>query len=196
MFVKYSQAFVILPGGFGTLDELFEAVTLVQTKKVKPFPVILAGDNDYWDGLLAWIRGTLVARGKVGSDDVDILKRARTPRGSAAAPAERPRRLRLRMSSYTVTLIPGDGIGPEVTAAAVRVLSATGIDFDWETENAGAERHRAPSTAPPCRRACSSRSAATRWPSRGRRRRPSAPAIARSTWSCARRSTSTRTCAR
>src|SRR5438876_5668700 len=51
MFVKYSQAFVILPGGFGTLDELFEAVTLIQTKKIRPFPVILAGERSYWDGL-------------------------------------------------------------------------------------------------------------------------------------------------
>jgi uncharacterized protein (TIGR00730 family) len=79
MFVKYSQAFVILPGGFGTLDELFEAVTLVQTRKVKPFPVILAGSGDYWDGLFNWIRGTLVTRGKVRPDEVEILQRARTP---------------------------------------------------------------------------------------------------------------------
>jgi uncharacterized protein (TIGR00730 family) len=79
MFVKYSQAFVIMPGGFGTLDEMFEAITLVQTKKVKAFPVILAGDDDYWDGLLAWINGTLVRWGKVRPDEVAILKRARTP---------------------------------------------------------------------------------------------------------------------
>jgi uncharacterized protein (TIGR00730 family) len=79
MFVKYSQAFVILPGGFGTLDELFEAVTLVQTRKVKPFPVILAGAGDYWDGLLDWIRGTLVRHGKVREEEVGILQRARTP---------------------------------------------------------------------------------------------------------------------
>ena len=79
MFVKYSRAFVIMPGGFGTLDELFEAVTLIQTKKVKPFPVILAGDDDYWDGLFEWIHGTLVARGKARADEVQILKRARTP---------------------------------------------------------------------------------------------------------------------
>jgi uncharacterized protein (TIGR00730 family) len=79
MFVKYSQAFVIMPGGFGTLDELFEAVTLVQTKKVKSFPVILAGDDDYWNGLFAWIEGTLVKRGKVRPDEVAILKRGRTP---------------------------------------------------------------------------------------------------------------------
>ena len=56
MFVKYSQAFVIMPGGFGTLDELFEAVTLIQTRKVKPFPVILAGEHEYWDGLIKWIQ--------------------------------------------------------------------------------------------------------------------------------------------
>jgi uncharacterized protein (TIGR00730 family) len=78
MFVKYSQAFVILPGGFGTLDEMFEAVTLIQTKKVKPFPVILVGDDDYWDGLVAWIEGTLVPRGKVRKEELSILKRART----------------------------------------------------------------------------------------------------------------------
>jgi uncharacterized protein (TIGR00730 family) len=79
MFVKYSEAFVILPGGFGTLDEMFEAVTLIQTRKVKPFPVILAGDPAYWRGLMAWIEGTLVARGKVRADEVRILKQAATP---------------------------------------------------------------------------------------------------------------------
>jgi predicted Rossmann-fold nucleotide-binding protein len=68
-----------MPGGFGTLDEMFEAVTLVQTKKVKAFPVILVGDDDYWDGLMAWINGTLVRRGKVRPDEVAILRRARTP---------------------------------------------------------------------------------------------------------------------
>ena len=78
MFVKYSQAFVILPGGFGTLDELFEAVTLIQTKKIKPFPVILAGDG-YWDGLMAWIKDTLIPRGKVRPEEMGILRRAHTP---------------------------------------------------------------------------------------------------------------------
>jgi uncharacterized protein (TIGR00730 family) len=78
MFVKYSQAFVIVPGGFGTLDELFEAVTLIQTRKVKPFPLILAGDDDYWDGLLDWIRTKVVARGKVRPEEFAILRRART----------------------------------------------------------------------------------------------------------------------
>ena len=79
MFVKYTKAFVILPGGFGTLDELFEAVTLVQTRKVPAFPVILAGDDDYWDGLLAWVKGSLLGRGKIGPADLPLLQRARTP---------------------------------------------------------------------------------------------------------------------
>jgi len=80
MFVKYSQAFVILPGGFGTMDELFEAVTLIQTRKVKPFPVILVGDDGFWDGLFDWISGTLVPRGKVRPDEVEILQRAKNPK--------------------------------------------------------------------------------------------------------------------
>jgi uncharacterized protein (TIGR00730 family) len=72
MFVKYAQAFVILPGGFGTLDELFEAVTLVQTRKVTRFPVILFG-TDYWAGLIGWIRDTLVPSGKVSATDIELL---------------------------------------------------------------------------------------------------------------------------
>jgi len=72
MFVKYAQAFVILPGGFGTLDELFEALTLVQTRKVTRFPVILFG-SAYWSGLIDWIRDTMVAQGTVGPNDLELL---------------------------------------------------------------------------------------------------------------------------
>jgi uncharacterized protein (TIGR00730 family) len=72
MFVKYAQAFVILPGGFGTLDELFEALTLVQTRKVSRFPVILFG-SDYWTGLLSWIRTTLAATGTINAADLDLI---------------------------------------------------------------------------------------------------------------------------
>jgi uncharacterized protein (TIGR00730 family) len=72
MFVKYAQAFVILPGGFGTLDELFEALTLVQTRKVTRFPVILFG-SAYWSGLIDWIRDTMVAQGTVSPGDLDLL---------------------------------------------------------------------------------------------------------------------------
>ncbi len=89
MFVKYCQAFVIMPGGFGTLDELFEAVTLVQTTKIRPFPVILAGEDDYWDGLIAWLRDTVVARGKARPEDLGILMRARTPSDVLAILKER-----------------------------------------------------------------------------------------------------------
>jgi len=72
MFVKYAQAFVIMPGGFGTLDELFEALTLIQTKKINNFPVILVG-CEYWSGLLDWIKGTLLARRMVGEQDLTLL---------------------------------------------------------------------------------------------------------------------------
>ena len=73
MFVKYSNAFIIFPGGFGTMDELFEALTLIQTKKVSNFPVILYGST-YWDGLLNWIRKTMLAEEKVSADDVALLR--------------------------------------------------------------------------------------------------------------------------
>ena len=72
MFVKYSQAFVCLPGGFGTLDELFEALTLVQTKKVTKFPVVLLG-VDYWGGLYDWIERTVLSHGKISAPDMKLL---------------------------------------------------------------------------------------------------------------------------
>ena len=72
MFVKYSQAFVVMPGGFGTLDELFEAITLVQTKKIERFPIILFG-KDFWAGLMDWIENTLKSTGKIGPNDTDLL---------------------------------------------------------------------------------------------------------------------------
>ena len=72
MFVKYSEAFVIFPGGFGTMDELFEALTLIQTGKIRNFPIILFG-TEYWAGLLAWIRDVMLDEGKISRDDVDLL---------------------------------------------------------------------------------------------------------------------------
>ena len=72
MFVKYAQAFCVLPGGFGTLDELFEALTLVQTGKVTRFPVVLLGTS-YWGGLLDWVRGTMLTEGKIGEKDMRLL---------------------------------------------------------------------------------------------------------------------------
>jgi uncharacterized protein (TIGR00730 family) len=73
MFVKYADAFVIFPGGYGTLDELFEALTLIQTKKVQNFPVILMG-ADYWTGLIDWIKGTLLGEAAISPEDVDLLR--------------------------------------------------------------------------------------------------------------------------
>lgn len=72
MFVKYSQAFVCLPGGFGTLDELFEALTLVQTRKITRFPIVLFGTR-YWGGLVDWIKDSLAGSGKISPEDVDLL---------------------------------------------------------------------------------------------------------------------------
>jgi uncharacterized protein (TIGR00730 family) len=105
MFVKYADAFVIFPGGFGTLDELFEALTLIQTKKVQDFPVVLIG-RDYWGGLIDWIRQTLVAEAAIAPEDADLLRltddpdeaceiieayvKERRPSASDTAPASQP----------------------------------------------------------------------------------------------------------
>jgi uncharacterized protein (TIGR00730 family) len=72
MFVKYSQGFIVLPGGLGTLDELFEALTLVQTQKVTRFPLVLLG-TDYWRGLLDWLRDTALVHGTIRQSDIDML---------------------------------------------------------------------------------------------------------------------------
>ena len=73
MFVKYSQGFVVMPGGFGTLDELFEAITLIQTHKIEKFPIILVGTN-FWSGLIDWIKGTMLEAGTISADDLDLIK--------------------------------------------------------------------------------------------------------------------------
>jgi uncharacterized protein (TIGR00730 family) len=78
MFVKYSNAFIIFPGGFGTMDELFEALTLIQTKKVSNFPVILYGST-YWSGLISWMRETMLLEKNIGSSDLDLLCLADDP---------------------------------------------------------------------------------------------------------------------
>jgi uncharacterized protein (TIGR00730 family) len=72
MFVKYAEGFVVFPGGFGTLDELFEALTLIQTGKVRHFPVVLYG-SDYWSGLLEWLRDPVLAEGKIAAKDVELV---------------------------------------------------------------------------------------------------------------------------
>ncbi len=84
MFLKYSRGFIVLPGGFGTLDELFEAVTLAQTRKVTEFPVVLMGVA-YWQGLIDWLRETVLDRGMIGPEDLDRLILTDDPAAAVAA---------------------------------------------------------------------------------------------------------------
>lgn len=72
MFIRYAQGYVFLPGGFGTLDELFEALTLIQTKRIKPFPIYLMG-KAYWTEMLKWMEGTMLAHGCIGRDDFNTF---------------------------------------------------------------------------------------------------------------------------
>lgn len=72
MFVKYSQGFVVMPGGFGTLDELFEAITLIQTHKIDTFPIILVG-TEFWSGLMEWIKKVLLENGNISATDLDLI---------------------------------------------------------------------------------------------------------------------------
>jgi len=80
MFAKYSRAFIVFPGGFGTFDELFEALSLIQTKRVEPFPIILVGKS-YWKGLLDWIKKNPVKKGAIYKSELSIFKSADTPKG-------------------------------------------------------------------------------------------------------------------
>ena len=73
MFMKYSQGFVCMPGGFGSLDELFESMTLIQTQRIKPFPIILVG-SEFWNGLVDWIKGKLLAEGNINKEDILLFK--------------------------------------------------------------------------------------------------------------------------
>ena len=84
MFVKYASAYIAMPGGFGTLDELFEAVTLIQTHRIRPLPVILVG-CEYWGGLVDWIRQRLLAGGMIGAADLDIVQVLDDPQQVVAA---------------------------------------------------------------------------------------------------------------
>jgi hypothetical protein len=78
VFIKYSQAFVVLPGGFGTMDELFEALTLVATGKITKFPIVLVG-RDYWSGLLAWLQDTMLAKANIGPTEFSLIHVADDP---------------------------------------------------------------------------------------------------------------------
>jgi uncharacterized protein (TIGR00730 family) len=78
MFIKYAIAFIIFPGGFGTMDELFEALTLAQTKRIETFPIVLYG-SDYWEGLIKWMKNTLVKEGAIHREDFALFSLVDTP---------------------------------------------------------------------------------------------------------------------
>ena len=82
MFVKYAVAYVIFPGGFGTLDELFEALTLAQTGKIAHFPIVLFG-SDYWGGMLNWIRDKMLVEGYISPEDLELIKVCDSPQTAA-----------------------------------------------------------------------------------------------------------------
>jgi len=83
MFVKYGQGFIVMPGGLGTLDEFFEAVTLIQTKKINPFPIVLVGTK-YWKGLLEWLEQTVLEDGKISPSDLNIFSITDSPKEAVA----------------------------------------------------------------------------------------------------------------
>src|SRR3954464_10741798 len=101
MFVKYSQGFVVLPGGFGTLDELFEALTLVQTGRVTSFPIVLVG-VDYWGGLVSWLRATALSAGRINETDLSLLTLTDDPTEVA----------RIMSDAASERARPGGSIGP------------------------------------------------------------------------------------
>ena len=147
MFVKYAEAFVIFAGGFGTLDELFEAMTLIQTGKVRDFPVILFG-SAYWKGLVDWIRQTLLAQGKVSPDDVDLVTVTDSPEEVVRIIVDcyehnctslgRPSRRHPRETSGVSTVAtPGDA--PRTLANA----PAAQVDAPASPANTPAEPHKA-----------------------------------------------------
>lgn len=94
-FVKYSQAFILFPGGFGTLDELFESLTLIQTKKIKNFPVVLM-NSKYWSGLLAWMKEHLLKEQKISPEDMDIFKVFDCPKEAAQYISDELEKLKIK----------------------------------------------------------------------------------------------------
>ena len=107
MFVKYAEGFVVLPGGFGTLDELFESLTLVQTQKVRGFPIVLVG-TQFWAGLIDWIRDTVAQRGLISPDDLDLLHVVDDPDEAVRIVIERGAELRAQEDSAAERAAEGD----------------------------------------------------------------------------------------
>ena len=107
MFVKYAEGFVVLPGGFGTLDELFEALTLVQTHKVTGFPIVLVG-TAHWSGLIDWMRSTVERRGLIAPGDVDLLHLTDDPEEAVRIVVERAAEIRAQAQAVAQRSAEGD----------------------------------------------------------------------------------------
>ncbi len=124
MFVKYAIAFLIFPGGFGTMDELFEALTLIQTRKVTNFPVVLVGKS-YWQGLLDWIEGVVLAEGKIRPEELALLKVTDDPQEAVQIVREYYERECARLG-----VVPFDGAARDLTPRRQRprlVRPANGV---------------------------------------------------------------------
>lgn len=127
MFVKYASGFVVLPGGFGTLDELFEALTLVQTHKVTEFPIVLVG-TDYWEPMLAWLRGPVLDRGMIREADLDLLRVVDTADEAVRLVVERDAELRRAQEEATEGLAQDVAAADEASADAAGDGAADGSD--------------------------------------------------------------------
>ncbi len=99
MFIKYAQAVIITPGGLGTMDECFEVMTLIQTDKIKPVPLILVG-RDYWQGLLEWMQSTMIPRGMISAEDMSLIKIMDDPDEIARTVKKEARHLKSRLENF------------------------------------------------------------------------------------------------
>jgi uncharacterized protein (TIGR00730 family) len=117
MLIKYSYAFVVMPGGFGTLDELFEALTLIQTRKIQGFRVVLMG-TDYWRPLLDFIQQGMVARGTISPEDTGLLRPTDDVEEAISIIAESTRALKLKLRPLNPSRLLGETGGPATTATA------------------------------------------------------------------------------
>ena len=206
MFVKYAQGFIVLPGGLGTLDELFEAMVLVQTRKVTSFPIVLLG-TAFWSPMLEWVRDTLVAEGMVSEEDLDLVQvvddpalavelvvdgaarhRTRTAASNGTAREQQRERsgaelARRRPASGTMVLVSFFLVFLAIVLIGVAVLLGTGLGAESLPRQTPAPAVPAlPLTtastnrSPPCRRCCCPSDAAA-----GRHRpsalRPRAPRL-------------------
>src|SRR5919107_214362 len=124
MFVKYAEGFIVLPGGFGTFDELFEALTLVQTHKVTEFPVVLVG-VDYWSGLLDWMRSSVVDRGMIGSADLSLITLVDDPGEAVAHVVKRGAELRAQEEAAVRQAAQAEAAAAATTGTAATAPTPT-----------------------------------------------------------------------